>query len=127
MKLVKGMLLAAMLAAGSAGAAEKAADAAGGDRGGGGLDAASPIPGSGNPGDDEWACKVAMCMSNPGGPTEFAECVEPIDRLRRHLAKGRSVPVCPFIGTDGGQDDDAGSRSGGGRLDPGERDPAQAL
>jgi hypothetical protein len=108
MKLVQGMLLASMLMAGGAGAAGKAVDAAG------------------MSGDDEWACKVAMCMANPGGPTEFAECVDPIRRLQRHLAKGRPFPVCRFLGGGGAQQGGSGSRTGtaGTRK---ERDPAQAL
>jgi len=115
MKLVQGMLLASMLMAGGAGAADKVMDAAN--------------AGSGMSGDDEWACKVAMCMANPGGPTEFAECVDPIERLRKHLAKGHAFPVCRFLGGGGSaQQGDNGSRNGGGT--PGklqERDPAQAL
>ena len=90
------------------------------------MDAANA--GSGMSGDDEWACKVAMCMSNPGGPTEFGECVDPIDRLRKHLAKGHPFPVCPFVGGGSAQEGDSGSRNSGGT--PGklqERDPAQAL
>jgi hypothetical protein len=57
-------------------------------------------------GDDEWACKVAMCMSNPGGPTESAECVEPVNRLHRHLAKGGAFPVCSFTGGGSGEQQD---------------------
>lgn len=128
MKLAKGMLPAAMMLAmaGGAGAVEKAADAAGV---GGGSVGGVPMPasGSGMSGDDEWACKVVMCMASPGGPTEFAECVDPINRLRRHLAKGRAFPVCPFTGSSGGQQGNGnGARSSGGRGDK-EHDPLQAL
>lgn len=127
MKLVKGTLLAMVLAGGGgAGAMEKAADAAGAD--GGATDGIQlPATGGGMSGDDEWACKVAMCVSNPGGPTEFAECVEPIKRLQRHLAKGRAFPVCPFTGGGGSQQENTGSRSGGGRIGRDERDPLQVL
>lgn len=114
MKLVQGMLLASMLMAGGAGAAGKVMDAAN--------------AGSGMSGNDEWACKVAMCMANPGGPTEFAECVDPIRRLHRHLAKGKPFPVCRFLGGGSGGDrqgGDNGSRSTAGTQK--ERDPAQAL
>ena len=111
MRLVQGMLLASMLMAGGAGAANKAVDA-----------------GSGMSGNDEWACKVVMCMASPGGPTQFAECVEPIRRLHRHLAKGRPFPVCPFVG--GGGSAQQGGDNGTSAGTPGtrkERDPAQAL
>lgn len=47
---------------------------------------------------DNWACEVLLCLSNPGGPTEFAECRPPIHRLWKHLAKGRSFPVCNGVG-----------------------------
>jgi hypothetical protein len=128
MKLVKGMLLVSMLAAASgAGAVEKAVDAAGvgaGDGAGGMSLAAS---GSGMSADDEWACKVAMCISNPGGPTEFAECVDPIKRLRRQLAKGKPFPVCPFAGGGSGTQQENGGAQGGGRVGKDERDPLQAL
>lgn len=128
MKLAKGMLLASMLAvAGGAGAVEKAVDAAdaGGPAGGTG-NVVVPATGAGMSGDDEWACKVAMCMSNPGGPTEFAECVDPMRRLHRHLAKGRPFPVCSFLGGGGQQRGGTAPRSGGGRTGQ-ERDPLQAL
>ena len=127
MKLAKGTLLAMVLAgAGGAGAMEKAADVAGAD---GGATGGIQLPGTGGgmSGDDEWACKVAMCVSNPGGPTEFAECVEPIKRLQRHLAKGRAFPVCPFTGGGGSHQENTGSRSGGGRIGRDERDPLQVL
>lgn len=47
---------------------------------------------------DEWGCQVALCLSNPGGPTQFAECRPPIHKLWRWLAKGRSFPTCSGIG-----------------------------
>lgn len=47
---------------------------------------------------DHWACEVLLCLANPGGPTEFAECRPPIHKLWDHLAKGRPVPVCGGIG-----------------------------
>lgn len=120
MKLVKGMrpvivqaiVLAAL--AGDATAAEKATDA-------GGAGGVSLPSASGMSSDDEWACKVAMCMANPGGPTEFAECVDPIRKLRRQLAKGKPFPVCRFLGGGGQQGDTGGDRT------QAQRDPAQAL
>lgn len=122
MKLVKGMLLTSMLAvATGAGAVEQAADAT--QAGGGAIaGTAQSSGGSGMSSNDEWACKVAMCMASPGGPTEFAECVDPIRRLQRHLAKGKPFPVCPFTGGGSGQQGSRGEekRNGG-------RDPLQAL
>lgn len=44
-----------------------------------------------------WACEVAMCMSNPAGPTAVAECVAPIEKLYKELAKGHAFPSCPFL------------------------------
>ncbi len=47
---------------------------------------------------DDWGCQVILCLSNPGGPTEFAECRPPIQKLWRWLAKGRSFPTCSGVG-----------------------------
>ena len=111
MRLVQGLLLASMLmAAGGVVAAGRAGNALNAD--------------SGMSGNDEWACKVAMCMANPGGPTEFAECVDPIRRLHRHLAKGRPFPVCRFLGGGGGAQQGGNNAARGTQQ---ERDPAQAL
>lgn len=41
-----------------------------------------------------WACKVVLCLSNPGGPTQYGACVPPIERLWRSLALGHGMPVC---------------------------------
>jgi hypothetical protein len=41
----------------------------------------------------EWGCKVVLCLSNPGGPTEYSECRPPIEKLWKHLAKGGSFPT----------------------------------
>ena len=42
----------------------------------------------------EWGCKCIICVSNPGGATQFSECVPPIHRLERHLEHGGSFPNC---------------------------------
>lgn len=47
---------------------------------------------------DNWACEVFLCLSNPGGPTEFGQCRPSIHKLWKHLAKGRSFPICRGIG-----------------------------
>ena len=57
---------------------------------------------------DTWACEVAMCLSNPQGPTAVAECKPPIDKMRRELAKGRTIPKCPFLGNSSGGGGDTG-------------------
>lgn len=43
---------------------------------------------------DDWACEVALCISNPAGPMAVSQCVPPIERLYRHLAHGGSFPLC---------------------------------
>ncbi|WP_157067792.1 hypothetical protein [Desulfosarcina cetonica] len=42
----------------------------------------------------EWGCKCILCISNPGGATEFSECEPPIRKLKRHLEHGGSFPKC---------------------------------
>src|SRR3546814_957039 len=44
--------------------------------------------------DNTWACEVVLCISNPGGPTQYPACVPPITKLRRVLALGGSFPTC---------------------------------
>lgn len=43
---------------------------------------------------DTWGCEVALCMSNPAGPMAVSECIPPIKKLFRHLARGHSFPSC---------------------------------
>lgn len=50
---------------------------------------------------DDWGCEVLLCLSNPKGPTAVAQCVPPIKKLWRALAKGKPFPTC-FMG--GGKD-----------------------
>lgn len=47
---------------------------------------------------DDWGCQVLLCLSNPGGATQYAECRPPIQRLWSHLAKGHSFPICSGVG-----------------------------
>lgn len=42
----------------------------------------------------DWGCQVVLCLANPAGPTAAAECVPPITRLWRDLARGRGFPSC---------------------------------
>lgn len=46
---------------------------------------------------DNWGCQVILCLSNPGGPTQYAECRPPIEKLWRELAKGHSFPTCSGV------------------------------
>lgn len=43
---------------------------------------------------DNWACEVILCLANPQGATAVAECVPPIKKLWRELAKGHAFPTC---------------------------------
>ncbi|WP_225040711.1 hypothetical protein WGT02_40020 (plasmid) [Rhizobium sp. T1470] len=47
---------------------------------------------------DDWGCEVILCLSNPGGPTQVAECRPPIEKLWRELARGHSFPTCSGVG-----------------------------
>lgn len=47
---------------------------------------------------DEWGCQVILCLSNPGGPTQYSECRPPIQKLWSALAKGHSFPRCSGAG-----------------------------
>lgn len=47
-----------------------------------------------SPAKADWACEVALCISNPAGPMAVSECVPPIKKLYRHLARGGSFPLC---------------------------------
>jgi hypothetical protein len=40
-------------------------------------------------------CQILLCLSNPGGPTEFAECEEPIAELFDTLHHCGRPPSCP--------------------------------
>jgi predicted amidohydrolase len=46
---------------------------------------------------NDWGCQVILCLSNPGGPTQYAECRPPIQKLWRELAKGHSFPACSSV------------------------------
>lgn len=47
---------------------------------------------------NEWGCEVILCLSNPGGATQFAACRPPIQKLWRELAEGHSFPTCSGVG-----------------------------
>lgn len=43
---------------------------------------------------DDWGCEVLLCLASPKSPTEFKECIPPIRRLWRTLARGKGFPSC---------------------------------
>ena len=51
---------------------------------------------------DDWGCQVILCLSNPGGPEQYAACVPPIEKLWAALRHGDPFPVCDF-GAGGSQ------------------------
>ena len=51
--------------------------------------------------DDDWPCTVTLCLANPQGPTQVAECVPPIQQLWSELAHGHAFPTCDM--TDNGR------------------------
>ena len=44
--------------------------------------------------DNTWACEVVLCLSNPGGPTQYDACVPPIEQLWSSLLHGGGFPTC---------------------------------
>lgn len=85
-------LMVALLATGSAIAIEN--NPIDGDGGTGGK-----TPGKTSSGmsyNDDLGCKIAVCLSNPAGPTAVSECIPPITEMNKLLAKGKTVPLCPF-------------------------------
>lgn len=51
---------------------------------------------------DDYGCTVLLCLSNPAGPMAVAECVSPIKKLYRDLARGRAFPTCDLVGGQAG-------------------------
>lgn len=45
----------------------------------------------------DWACEMALCLSNPAGAMAVTECRPPIQRLYRLLARGGSFPMCRSV------------------------------
>lgn len=41
-----------------------------------------------------YGCQVLLCLANPGGPTQYSECVPPITRLWDDLDHLRPFPTC---------------------------------
>ncbi len=46
----------------------------------------------------DWGCQVLLCISNPGGPMQYAACVPPITKLYDVLRSGGSFPTCTGVG-----------------------------
>ncbi len=51
----------------------------------------------------DWGCEVLLCLANPNGPTAVAQCVPPIQRLWRELARGRTFPSCAMASGPNGR------------------------
>lgn len=51
---------------------------------------------------DDWGCQVILCLSSPGGPEQYGECVPPIEKLWAALRHGDPFPTCDF-GAGGAQ------------------------
>ena len=49
---------------------------------------------------DDWGCQVILCLSNPGGPEQYGECVPPIEKLWNALRHGDPFPTCDFAAGD---------------------------
>lgn len=81
-----------------------------------GFAASAAAAGTGMSSKDQWACEVAMCLSNPAGPMAVSECVAPIRKMLREQAKGRVIPRCKFLAAgSGGAGAGPGDRGNGGR------------
>ncbi len=50
--------------------------------------------------EDSWACEVVLCLANPNGATAVKECVAPIKKLYKQLAKGKPFPYCDMNSND---------------------------
>ncbi|WP_176593043.1 hypothetical protein [Sphingobium sp. EM0848] len=59
--------------------------------------ALQPTPARAN----DLGCQVLLCLSNPGGATQYARCVAPMAKLWRRLATGGSFPGCVGGGVAG--------------------------
>ncbi len=49
---------------------------------------------------DDWGCQVRLCLSNPDGAEQYAECVPPIERLWAALRDGDPFPTCDLATVD---------------------------
>lgn len=68
-------------------------------------------------GSDKWPCEVLLCISNPGGATQYRECLTPIRKLMSHLAALRPFPVCRAGGMVGADYTPPSRRNPSGRIE----------
>ncbi|TDN67178.1 hypothetical protein [Paraburkholderia sp. BL10I2N1] len=64
---------------------------------------------------DDWGCQVFLCLSNPGGPEQYVECVPPVEKLWSALRHGDPFPAC-----ESGAGGSGGSGGSGGAGDSGD-------
>ena len=43
---------------------------------------------------NDLGCQVLLCLSNPGGATQYGACIPPMTKLWQKLATGGSFPGC---------------------------------
>ena len=43
---------------------------------------------------NDLGCQVLICLSNPGGATQYAQCVPPMTKLWKRLVTGGAFPGC---------------------------------
>lgn len=43
---------------------------------------------------NDLGCQVLLCLSNPGGATQYGACVPPMTKLWQKLARGDAFPGC---------------------------------
>lgn len=75
----------------------------------------------------DYACKVALCMANPNGPMAVQECVPPIKKLYKELAKGKPWPHCNFLGSNNNNPGKPGVGGGGGQCHTGANGTSQCI
>jgi hypothetical protein len=78
------------------------------------IGSASAQTDSGLSSNDDLGCKIAMCMSNPNGPTAVKECLPPIREMQKRIAKGKPVPKCSFTSNSSGGGGNGGRGGGQG-------------
>ena len=53
-------------------------------------------------------CKVLLCLSNPNGWAEISQCVPPVQKLFRDLAKQKPFPLCDLGSAEDNEKNHAG-------------------
>lgn len=43
---------------------------------------------------NDLGCQVLLCLSNPGGATQYGACIPPMTKLWKKLATGGAFPGC---------------------------------